>query len=149
MYQSIKNTFIDIFDSEPLLVYSPGRINLIGEHTDYNDGYVLPAAIDKKMVVAIAENDSQLGRVYSVDFDHFEVHLADAAVRAQPVCRYILPSGARRNAVIRPTLGFVVDQATDDALPLFHSGTSSGFRRFAGANGRWLKRCRPAQGVLY
>ncbi|GAB2627332.1 galactokinase [Belliella aquatica] len=69
MYQSIKNTFIDIFDQEPLLVYSPGRINLIGEHTDYNGGFVLPAAIDKKMVVAIAENDSQKGRIYSVDFE--------------------------------------------------------------------------------
>lgn len=69
MYQSIKNTFIDIFDQEPLLVFSPGRINLIGEHTDYNGGFVLPAAIDKKMVVAISENDSQKGRVYSVDFE--------------------------------------------------------------------------------
>ncbi|MCH7414771.1 galactokinase [Belliella sp. R4-6] len=69
MHQSIKNTFIELFNQEPLLVYSPGRINLIGEHTDYNGGYVLPAAIDKKMVVAIAENDTKKGRVYSVDLE--------------------------------------------------------------------------------
>lgn len=69
MYQLIKKTFIDIFNQEPLLVYAPGRINLIGEHTDYNGGFVLPAAIDKKIVVAIAKNDLQKGRIYSVDFE--------------------------------------------------------------------------------
>ena len=69
MHKSIKNIFIELFSQEPLLVYSPGRINLIGEHTDYNGGFVLPAAIDKKMVVAIAENQSQKGRIYAVDFE--------------------------------------------------------------------------------
>lgn len=68
MHQVIKNTFLDLFEQIPLLVYSPGRINLIGEHTDYNGGYVLPAAIDKRMVVAIAENNSQQCRIYSFDF---------------------------------------------------------------------------------
>lgn len=54
---------------DPLIVYSPGRINLIGEHTDYNDGYVMPAAIDKKMYVGIAENGLSQARIYSLDFD--------------------------------------------------------------------------------
>ncbi|WP_341843275.1 galactokinase [Chitinophaga caseinilytica] len=44
------------FNREPLIVSSPGRINLIGEHTDYNEGFVLPAAIDKRIVYAIALN---------------------------------------------------------------------------------------------
>ena len=52
--------FRDTFHSEPNhLFLSPGRINIIGEHVDYNDGFVLPAAIDKYICFAIAESDSQ------------------------------------------------------------------------------------------
>ena len=46
-------SFQDAFHSSPLLVCSPGRVNLIGEHTDYNEGFVLPAAIDKAIYLAI------------------------------------------------------------------------------------------------
>ncbi len=68
MIEIIQNTFIKTFEKEPLMVQSPGRINLIGEHTDYNGGFVLPAAIDKKMIVGIAANGSQKCRLYSTDF---------------------------------------------------------------------------------
>ncbi|MHA6248276.1 galactokinase [Pontibacter sp. CAU 1760] len=61
--------FKDLFHSEPLLVRSPGRINLIGEHTDYNEGFVLPAAIDKQMVLAVAKNDTQTIRLFASDLD--------------------------------------------------------------------------------
>ena len=43
----LKDHFLDLFNQTPLVVKSPGRVNIIGEHTDYNDGFVLPAAIDK------------------------------------------------------------------------------------------------------
>ena len=57
------------FDPE-LTVYSPGRINLIGEHTDYNMGFVLPAAIDKRIVFKIKRNGSnEKCHVYSTDYD--------------------------------------------------------------------------------
>lgn len=70
MKEKIVEKFRSIFDQkEPLLVYSPGRINLIGEHTDYNEGYVMPAAINKKMYVGIAENGFSQARIYSLDFD--------------------------------------------------------------------------------
>lgn len=69
MNKPIESTFKKLFAKEPLLVYSPGRINLIGEHTDYNEGFVMPAAIDKKMIVAIAANHSRQGRIYSMDFN--------------------------------------------------------------------------------
>jgi len=63
----IKKTFIDKYKSQPLLIFSPGRINLIGEHTDYNDGYVFPAAIDKGIIAAIAITNSNLSTIYALD----------------------------------------------------------------------------------
>ncbi|AHM61935.1 galactokinase [Flammeovirgaceae bacterium 311] len=68
-HKLIEDKFKELYGSSPLLVRSPGRINLIGEHTDYNDGFVLPAAIDKEMVLAVAKNDSETCRLYSLDFD--------------------------------------------------------------------------------
>jgi galactokinase len=64
----IQSKFFELFNTEPLLVRSPGRINLIGEHTDYNEGFVLPAAIDKEMVLAVAKNDTRSCRLYSFDY---------------------------------------------------------------------------------
>jgi galactokinase len=54
---------------------APGRVNLIGDHTDYNDGFVLPAAIDRHIVVAATARDDSQVNVYSRDFDawdHFD-----------------------------------------------------------------------------
>ncbi|MFY0254879.1 galactokinase [Chitinophaga sp. 30R24] len=66
MIQRTREQFIHLFEKEPLIVVSPGRINLIGEHTDYNDGFVLPAAIDKKIVYAIALNNTQQCNAHAV-----------------------------------------------------------------------------------
>ena len=57
------------FTSLPRLFFSPGRINLIGEHVDYNDGFVMPAAIDKGVYYAVAANDSDEIHFISKDFD--------------------------------------------------------------------------------
>src|SRR3989344_225543 len=73
----------------------------------------------------------------SSDFDHLEIQLADAAVWAQPVFRNVLPQGAWSDALIRPTEAFVVDQATDHTLPLFHFATTSTLQAFW-RSGRWL-----------
>lgn len=56
-----------MFPGEPLLVRSPGRVNLIGEHTDYNMGFVLPAAIEKAIYFAIAPRDDNRCRIVSLD----------------------------------------------------------------------------------
>ncbi len=56
------------FRGEPaFVVAAPGRVNLIGEHTDYNDGFVLPAAIDRHVVVAASPRDDDLVSVYAAD----------------------------------------------------------------------------------
>lgn len=64
----IRTKFIELYDKEPLLIRSPGRINLIGEHTDYNDGFVMPAAIDKEIIFAIAPSDNGSSSVYASRF---------------------------------------------------------------------------------
>nr|QQZ50052.1 hypothetical protein JKL49_26065 [Phenylobacterium glaciei] len=56
------------FGAEPRLFRAPGRINIIGEHTDYSEGFVLPAAIDRWCVVAAAPNGLGRLRVVSQTF---------------------------------------------------------------------------------
>src|SRR4051812_34374372 len=74
----IRDRFIELFGTEPLLVRSPGRINLIGEHTDYNDGFVLPAAIDKYINVAISKRNDDLISMFAVQpNEKFEVRISE------------------------------------------------------------------------
>lgn len=67
--KKVEAEFSKRFSSSPALYYSPGRINLIGEHVDYNDGFVMPAAIDKGVWYAISSNDTDTMNFYSIDFD--------------------------------------------------------------------------------
>lgn len=53
------------------IVLSPGRINIIGEHIDYNDGYVLPAAIDKIICFTFEKNNSNTANVQAIDINEF------------------------------------------------------------------------------
>lgn len=73
----ILSAFKNYYQKSPeLVVNAPGRINLIGEHTDYNNGFVLPAAIDKSIVFAISKRTDNLLKFYSVDLDEsFEISL--------------------------------------------------------------------------
>lgn len=64
---SIKKKFQQHFGTPDLIVRSPGRINLIGEHTDYNLGFVLPAAIDKAIYIAISKRDDAEIHLYAGD----------------------------------------------------------------------------------
>lgn len=68
MDQRITSIFRKHFQGKPVVVASPGRINLIGEHTDYNDGFVLPAAIDRRIYLAIGFNETiNHCRLYAAD----------------------------------------------------------------------------------
>jgi galactokinase len=65
----IAERFRKQFQGKPLLVVSPGRVNLIGEHTDYNEGFVLPGATDKVVVFAVAPRADGLCHFVSGDFN--------------------------------------------------------------------------------
>jgi galactokinase len=74
--RDIQSTFLETFNKEPLVIRAPGRINLIGEHTDYNDGFVMPAAIDKEIFFGISASNDQRSVIYSIKYnERFEVDL--------------------------------------------------------------------------
>ncbi|WP_219932526.1 galactokinase [Perlabentimonas gracilis] len=64
----VRESFVERFGKDFRLFSAPGRINIIGEHTDYNNGFVLPAAIDKCIYLAIQPNGSEAYNIFSVDF---------------------------------------------------------------------------------
>lgn len=78
LISTIKTEFHKRFNGNPILIASPGRINLIGEHTDYNKGLVFPAAIDKYIIGAFAKNNQQKSRIYSLDFNEsYDIDLSN------------------------------------------------------------------------
>jgi len=88
---TIVNKFKELYQEEPLVVTSPGRINIIGEHTDYNDGFVLPAAIDKAIYVAVSKRSDDNIVLYAEDYkERHEVKLAAIAISEKHWPNYIL-----------------------------------------------------------
>ena len=78
LIQNVKVSFEQMLGYPPShIIQAPGRVNLIGEHTDYNDGFVLPCAINYQTVVAAAKREDNLVRVVSVDYgnavDQFDI----------------------------------------------------------------------------
>ena len=71
MKQQLINLFVNRFATQPVVYASAGRINLIGEHTDYNGGYVFPGAIDKYIMAAVNINGTDKVRLYSVDMNQY------------------------------------------------------------------------------
>ncbi len=59
------------YGTRPRIFRAPGRVNLIGEHTDYNDGFVLPMAIDRGTAVAIARRNDRILRIWSLNLNDF------------------------------------------------------------------------------
>ena len=71
MKEKLRTAFTERFSSNPIFYASAGRINLIGEHTDYNGGFVFPGAIDKYIMTAININGTDKVRLYSVDMNQY------------------------------------------------------------------------------
>ena len=90
MDKSIKEKFKVLFGGECDVYASAGRINLIGEHTDYNGGYVLPGAIDKGIMAGIAPNGTDKVKAFSIDYNEYsEFGLNEEDAPAQQWARYI------------------------------------------------------------
>jgi galactokinase len=115
--------FLKNFEGKPLLVRSPGRVNIIGEHTDYNNGFVLPAAIDKAVIVAVVPRNDDRIRLYSGEFDErFDTRISEMQPTDRIWPNYILGVAdqlRKRGYAIR---GF--DLAIDGDVPI-GSGLSS------------------------
>ena len=87
----IEAAFQKKFGTTCLIVRSPGRVNLIGEHTDYNNGFVLPAAIDKAAYVAIAKRTDNKVMMYATAFNQdFEISLKEIKTTTLGWPNYIL-----------------------------------------------------------
>jgi len=69
LINEVKSSFKSTVKKDPLLIFSPGRINIIGEHTDYNGGFVFPAAVDKGIAAAIQKSDAGHSTAIALDLD--------------------------------------------------------------------------------
>jgi len=89
--EDVRSRFKKHFNGEEGSVYtSPGRINLIGEHTDYNGGFVFPGAVDKGMIAEIKPNGTNKVRAYSIDLkDYVEFGLNEEDKPHASWARYI------------------------------------------------------------
>ena len=90
MKNSVSQKFAEIYGEGAILFASPGRINLIGEHTDYNGGFVFPGAVDKGIVAAIRLNGTDKVRAFALDLNESaEFGLAEEDKPAQSWACYI------------------------------------------------------------
>jgi galactokinase len=90
MKQRIAEKFQTLLQTEGDFFASAGRINLIGEHTDYNGGFVFPGAIDKGMIAEIKLNGTQTVKAFALDLDEYcEFGLNEEDAPSQGWARYI------------------------------------------------------------
>jgi len=68
-YKWVNRKFYELYGRRPRLFRAPARVNLIGEHTDYNGGHVLPMAIRKETVVAAAPRPDRLIRAFTCNYE--------------------------------------------------------------------------------
>lgn len=106
MKEKVALKFEELYGGGAALYAAPGRINIIGEHLDYNGGFVLPGAVDKGMVAAIKFNGLDHCRVYACDLDeNSEFGLEEKDIPAEHWAKYIFGvcrELTKRGAVIKP-----------------------------------------------
>ncbi len=91
MVDQIQEAFASLYSTSPTLFRSPGRVNLIGEHTDYNQGFVLPAAINKELYFAVALNDDERCRIHAYDLqESVDVSIASFNKSEKGWANYVL-----------------------------------------------------------
>ncbi len=116
--EDVRSRFIKHFDGTTGSVYaSPGRINLIGEHTDYNNGFVFPGAVEQGMIAEIKPNGTRMVRAYSIDLkDYAEFSLDDEKGPSATHFRYIFGVCREMMALGVPVEGFNTAFAGDVPL---------------------------------
>jgi len=114
----VRSRFIKHFDGTTGSVYaSPGRINLIGEHTDYNNGYVFPGAVEQGMIAEIKPNGTRTVDAYSIDMkDRVQFSLDDEQGPSATWARYIYGVCREMMALGVPVEGFNTAFAGDVPL---------------------------------
>lgn len=116
--ETIRPYFVEYFGHEPThIAAAPGRVNLIGEHTDYNNGFVMPMALENHCVVAVAPSPSEHHRFCgSLGDQIYEIPVAEALQTGEPFwsnyVRGVLSMLNRRGIVIGP-----VDMLIDSNVP--------------------------------
>jgi galactokinase len=111
----VQSIFAAQFQQKPLLVRSPGRINIIGEHTDYNAGFVLPAAIDKAAYMAVSLREDDEIHLVAADLDQsYTTSIANMAPNSQLSWpNYIVGAAAQFAERGLPLRGFNAVLASD------------------------------------
>gem|GEM_PF-2690377 len=116
--QKSQHIFNQKYNQQPeLTVYAPGRVNIIGEHTDYNDGFVMPCAINYGTAIAGAKRNDHVWNVYAADLD---LSFKDAEK-----LKLNLNDGN-----IKPTVKRRVDEAIDKTLEVWLSGVELALSEF-------------------
>ena len=136
----VRSRFIKHFDGTTGSVYaSPGRINLIGEHTDYNNGYVFPGAVEQCIIAEIKPNGTRKVRAYSIDLkDYTEFSLDDEQGPKASWARYIFGVCREMMALGVPVEGFNTAFAGDVPLGAGMSSSAALESTFAfGLNDLW------------
>ena len=136
----VRSRFIKHFDGTTGSVYaSPGRINLIGEHTDYNNGYVFPGAVEQGIIAEIKPNGTRKVRAYSIDLkDYTEFSLDDEQGPKASWARYIFGVCRAMMALGVPVEGFNTAFAGDVPLGAGMSSSAALESTFAfGLNDLW------------
>ncbi|KAA3663355.1 MAG: galactokinase [Chloroflexi bacterium] len=90
LQQFVTDAFVEQFGERPsFIVRAPGRVNLIGEHTDYNDGFVLPMAIDRAIWIALRPRDDRQVSVTTLDYGETETFSLDTLEKGKGWIEYI------------------------------------------------------------
>lgn len=121
LVKSVKQQHKETFNTKPIMIFSPGRINLIGEHTDYNDGFAFPAAINKGIALSISKSNTGTKTVIALDKNETYTFKHNTIVPIE--------KGGWRNYI----LGVVAElQAIGKTIGAFNSGFSGNIPGGAG-----------------
>jgi galactokinase len=112
----LNQQFIDRYGKQPMFYSAPGRVNLIGEHTDYNEGFVLPGAVDKNIYIAIAKNDDRKLKVYANQFNEQKEVSLDALKPVEGWFTYLAGMMFHLQKIGKPIGG--VDMIIDGGVPV-------------------------------